>query len=238
METDHWQHAFEANEYLILESVLTEPLRTVAHEYAIKRALLTRETTSAGAAPGTPSFYGDPLMDTLLDLLQSVAETFTGLALFPTFSDLRVYARGAIVNPHTQRPAGEIALSVSLGFEAPKPWPFFLGTRKVNMDDLKAKRLRRSRAADTGRLHVFIRGRELVGDITWETDDGEGLDTTRGKAGGGAEARRHRPGALHRKPDDGPASIPGRRPPLRTSAGRVPGGAMGRGLPRRRRGAD
>src|SRR5215470_9190882 len=129
METNDWPQAFAENEYLILESVLPEPLLTVAHEYAIKRALLSRETTSAGAAPGTPSFYGDPLMDTLLDLVQSVAETFTGIELFPTFSDLRVYARGAIVNPHTQRPAGEIALSISLGFEAPKPWPFFIGTR-------------------------------------------------------------------------------------------------------------
>lgn len=129
MEAENWSEAFAANEYLVLESVLTEPLRTVAHEYAIKRALVGRETTSEGAAPGTPSFYGDPLMDTLLDLLQSVAETFTGIALFPTFSDLRVYTRGAIVNPHTQRPAGEIALAVSLGFDAPEPWPFFVGTR-------------------------------------------------------------------------------------------------------------
>jgi hypothetical protein len=129
MEASHWPEAFRANEYLILESVLTEPLLSVAHEYAIKRALLSRETTSAGAAPGTPSFYADPLMDTLLDLLRSIAETFTGLALFPTFSDLRVYGRGAIVNPHTQRPAGEIALSVSLGFDAPRDWPFFIGTR-------------------------------------------------------------------------------------------------------------
>ncbi len=129
MEAKHWHEAFRANQYLILESALTEPLLSVAHEYAIKRALLSRETTSEGAAPGTPSFYADPLMDTLLDLLQSVAETFSGLELLPTFSDLRIYARGSIVNPHTQRPAGEIALSVNLGFDALKVWPFFLGTR-------------------------------------------------------------------------------------------------------------
>ena len=119
MKTNQWQHAFRENQYLILEEVLTEPLLSVAHEYAIKRALLSRETTSAGAAPGTPSFYGDPLMDTLLDLFQSVAETFAGLELYPTFSDLRIYGRGAIVNPHMQRPAGEITLSVSLGFDGP-----------------------------------------------------------------------------------------------------------------------
>jgi len=129
MKTNQWQRAFRENQYLILQKVLTEPLLSVAHEYAIKRALLSRETTSAGAAPGTPSFYADPLMDTLLDLFQSVAETFAGLELYPTFSDLRIYGRGAIVNPHMQRPAGEITLSVSLGFDGPKIWPFYLGTR-------------------------------------------------------------------------------------------------------------
>ena len=51
--------------------MLTEPLLTVAREYAIERALVSREPTSAGAAAGTPSFYGDRLMDTPLDLLQS-----------------------------------------------------------------------------------------------------------------------------------------------------------------------
>jgi hypothetical protein len=52
------------------------------------------------------------------------------------------------------------------------PEHLFLGTRQVNMDDLRAKRLRRASAANTGRLHIFIRGRELVGDVTWENDDG------------------------------------------------------------------
>jgi len=129
MEVKGWHNTFREHQYLILQEVLTEPLLSVAHEYAIKRALLSRETTSAGAAPGTPSFYADPLMETLLDLLHSAAEAFSGLELFPTFSDLRLYGRGAIVNPHTQRPAGEIALSVSLGFDAPRIWPFYVGTR-------------------------------------------------------------------------------------------------------------
>jgi hypothetical protein len=44
------------------------------------------------------------------------------------------------------------------------------------MDDLKAKRLRRATAAaDIGRIHIFIRGRELVGDVTWENDDEQEL---------------------------------------------------------------
>lgn len=50
------------------------------------------------------------------------------------------------------------------------PEHLFLGTRQANTDDLKAKRLRRSAAADTGRMHIFIRGQELVGDVIWEND--------------------------------------------------------------------
>ena len=130
MEANQWQDAFAEQQFLVLESVLTDPLLSVAHEYSIKRAIFQRETTSEGAGPGTPSFYADPLMETLLDLFHSVAQTFSGLELSTTFSDLRVYGRGAIVNPHTERPAGEITLSVSLGFEGPDIWPFFIGTRQ------------------------------------------------------------------------------------------------------------
>jgi hypothetical protein len=52
------------------------------------------------------------------------------------------------------------------------PDHLFLGDGRLNMADLKAKRLRRATAAatDTGRMHIFIRGQELVGDVTWEND--------------------------------------------------------------------
>ena len=38
-------------------------------------------------------------------------------------------AYDSMTHPHTQRPAGEIALSINLGFDAPHIWPFYLGTR-------------------------------------------------------------------------------------------------------------
>lgn len=50
------------------------------------------------------------------------------------------------------------------------PDHLFPGTGQANVDDLMAKRLRRSAAADTGRLHIFIRGRELAGDVTGENE--------------------------------------------------------------------
>ena len=95
------------------------------------------------------------------------------------------------------------------------PEHLFLGTRQANMDDLKAKRLRRSAAADTGRLHIFIRGRELVGDVTWEIEHEQPLDHIRAQARGGHDLRAAGERACPGKKDGTHAPIRGRRSPLR-----------------------
>ena len=127
-ELQQWRDAFAEHRFLILESVLTDPLLEVVHQYLIKRALFSRETTDDWQVPGTPSFYADPLMETLLELVQSVAESFSGLELFPTCSYARVYPRGAILNPHTDRVACEISLSLTLGYDASEIWPLHVST--------------------------------------------------------------------------------------------------------------
>lgn len=128
VDLQKWRDAFAEHRFLILESVLTDPLLEVAHQYLIKRALFSRETTDDRQVPGTPSFYADPLMETLLELTQSVAESFSGLELVPTCSYARVYSRGAILNPHTDREACEISLSLTLGYDAPEIWPLHIST--------------------------------------------------------------------------------------------------------------
>jgi hypothetical protein len=51
------------------------------------------------------------------------------------------------------------------------PDHLFLGTWRANTDDLKAKRLRRSLTArDSSRMHIFLRGLELVGEVVWENE--------------------------------------------------------------------
>jgi hypothetical protein len=124
----HWRDAFAEHRFLILESVLTDPLLEIAHQYLVKRALFSRETTDDRQVPGAPSFYADPLMEALLELIQSVAEAFSGLELFPTYSYARVYPRSAIVNPHTDREACEISLSLTLGYDAAEIWPLHIST--------------------------------------------------------------------------------------------------------------
>ena len=123
-----WHAAFATQRYLVLESVLTDPLLAVAYQYLVQRALLCDGEEEVGRELGSPSFYADPLMETLLELTQSVAESFTGLDLVPTFSSARFYARGAAVDPCVDRPACEITLSLALGYRAATIWPLHIGT--------------------------------------------------------------------------------------------------------------
>lgn len=123
-----WHAAFAAQRYVILESVLTDPLLAVAYEYLWKRTLSGGEATHGGQEPRLPSFYADPLMETLLELVQSVAEGFSGLDLLPTFASARFYARGASVRPLVGRPACEVTVSLALGYKATKIWPLHIGT--------------------------------------------------------------------------------------------------------------
>jgi hypothetical protein len=74
---------------------------------------------------------------------------------------------------HGPIPAGAIVCHRCDERRCVNPEHLFVGTRQANMDDLKAKRLRRASAADTGRMHIFIRGRELVGDVAWKQVNGE-----------------------------------------------------------------
>jgi len=122
-----WQEAFVRHRYLILQSVLTDPLLAVAHQYALKRVRFSRESDDV-QVPGAPGFYADPLMETLLELATSVVRGFSGVEPLPTYSYLRVYGRGTVLNPHVDRPACEISLTLTLGYDGESPWPLYLAT--------------------------------------------------------------------------------------------------------------
>lgn len=127
-ELTAWHEAFAAQRYIVLESVLADPLLAVAYQYVLKRALLLDGARETGQDTAGPSFYADPLLETLLELTQSVAEAFSGLQLWPTFSSAHLYGRGAVIAPRVERPAGEIVLSFPLGYRASTAWPLHVGT--------------------------------------------------------------------------------------------------------------
>ncbi|HEX7333955.1 MAG TPA: hypothetical protein VF290_20795 [Pyrinomonadaceae bacterium] len=74
--------------------------------------------------------YADPLMESILLHLKPTMEQATGLTLFPTYSYLRIYESGSVLHRHQDRHACEISASLTLGYDAPEPWPLWLETHQ------------------------------------------------------------------------------------------------------------
>ena len=76
--------------------------------------------------PHTPSGYGDPAFDGLLEYLRPRIEESSGLALYPTYSYFRLYKCGDVLKRHRDRPACEISVTLNLGQTPAEPWPIYV----------------------------------------------------------------------------------------------------------------
>ena len=121
--------AFKEQGYAVLPQFLDEELRKGLLAHALKRATETAGLSEDKQVPGTPAMYGDRVMDRLLARLVPTVESIVGLQLHPTYSYFRVYRPGDTLPKHVDRPACEISMTLSLGFDAPAPWPIWFGPK-------------------------------------------------------------------------------------------------------------
>lgn len=115
--------------YVIVRSLVARPRVARLRRYAILRAGLGTMGEGDGQVVGTPAAYGDFLMDGLLEELLPDVESACGRKLFPTYSYFRVYKRGDVLARHRDRPACEISVTLSLGYEPARPWPLWIEGR-------------------------------------------------------------------------------------------------------------
>ncbi|MDQ3802401.1 MAG: hypothetical protein M3416_00875 [Acidobacteriota bacterium] len=78
-----------------------------------------------GQCPNSPAVYNFlPLVELLLEKLPFVSER-AGACLFPTFCYARSYTHGERLEPHRDRPASEVSVTVNL--DGDHAWPIFFG---------------------------------------------------------------------------------------------------------------
>ena len=120
--------AFRRQSYLTVPALIEPGLAAFLHSYV--RTKFASLLLSAGDAqlPNTPSRYGDPTFDGLLEFLRPRIERLSGLALHPTFSYFRLYKRGDVLGRHRDRPACEISVSLAIGQVPAAPWPLHIET--------------------------------------------------------------------------------------------------------------
>ncbi|HEV7906484.1 MAG TPA: hypothetical protein VGO96_21780 [Pyrinomonadaceae bacterium] len=120
------QHAsFERDGYTVARGVFDQTSLKIYTTYA----LMSQANNYFGTREGRQGFYdryADLLMESILLHLQPAMEQATGLSLLPTYSYLRIYETGAVLAKHTDRHACEISASLTIGYDAPEPWPLRL----------------------------------------------------------------------------------------------------------------
>lgn len=122
---------FDKNHYVIAKDFINKETATILYNHVINNAkrlayLYTTPdyvhnegrwgTFNDSQAPGCFSLYGDPIMDSLLELGTQKMEALTGKKLTPTYSYHRLYETHAELKRHKDRPSCEISVTVCLGY--------------------------------------------------------------------------------------------------------------------------
>jgi hypothetical protein len=126
---------FSENGYTLIKNALNTELRDVITQYALFDEM--QDFTPDGTqVPGAHSKYADPAMEAMLLHLHPLMEKATGLSLHPTYSFYRVYRKGDILHPHTDRPSCEISTTVCFNYSYDNSlynWPIIMNGRKIDM---------------------------------------------------------------------------------------------------------
>jgi hypothetical protein len=115
---------FAKNGYAVIRSAIQDDRRQFLLHYV--STVSGRFAVGDPQVPGTPSEYGDFATEGLLKIVQPAIENRIGLALFPTYSYLRIYKHGDSLERHVDRSACEISASLCLGYTPDEPWPIWV----------------------------------------------------------------------------------------------------------------
>ena len=112
--------------YCVVRRLVPESVRGFLHEYARTAARTGGLSAGDKLLPDTPSRYGDPFMESVLQTLLPQVSEASGLRLYPTYSYFRVYKHGDVLPAHVDRPSCEVSVTISIGCEADAIWPVWL----------------------------------------------------------------------------------------------------------------
>ena len=125
--------SFETDRYEVIRGALSGTFLAAAQSYY--QTLLLQDKFRPAQLKAVPKGafdrYCDALSTTIQEMLHPVMETCTGLRLLPTYNYTRVYPPGAVLVPHTDRPACEISATLTIRNYPAEVWPIFL-RRKDN----------------------------------------------------------------------------------------------------------
>ena len=74
------------------------------------------------------STAGCAITEILLDIMTPVLSRTINCELYPTYSYLRIYVKGAVLAKHVDRPSCEVSVTLPISYDYPGIWPLYIET--------------------------------------------------------------------------------------------------------------
>jgi predicted 2-oxoglutarate/Fe(II)-dependent dioxygenase YbiX len=118
---------FAVDKYIHLKEFLSKDnCRELTSE--LKKLIASQKTIKDVQCPKSEAIGGAMVFDQLLVDLLPHFEKASGKRLLPTYSYARLYQPGEKLDIHVDRPACEISVTLTIGFEG-KAWPIYMGDK-------------------------------------------------------------------------------------------------------------
>ena len=129
---------FEQSGYIVIKQFI--PLLMCQYIAKNVRVLESNSRLSLGDTQVEKALSGGSpaITETLLDLLTPVLSGALGYELYPTYSYLRVYVKGAVLQKHTDRFSCEVSATIPIEFESQRIWPLCIeidgNVKKIDLE--------------------------------------------------------------------------------------------------------
>jgi hypothetical protein len=146
------QEFFQNNKFVVVKDFINKEVASLLYYYCkTKSASIDFKKASSissydsnwdgrfndSQAPGAYSYYGDPVMDSVMMLSLNAMMDTIGLDLIPNYSYWRLYQKDNVLDRHRDRPSCEISATICLGYDVSNVdntkypnyvWPMFVET--------------------------------------------------------------------------------------------------------------
>ena len=121
--------------YKIIKNFLTREESNLLKDYTILKTRHYEDAHPRTDRPGVIdiSFYGDPIMESLMLQKRFIMEKETGLELLPTYTFWRFYTLLSDLPKHKDRPSCEISTTVNISSDG-TPWPIYMDGTPINLE--------------------------------------------------------------------------------------------------------
>jgi hypothetical protein len=110
--------------YQVVRNFLSKDLLSLTKQYFDLKIENDELELDTGQVPGTFTAYGTYIGDSILKMLQPVAESVIGEELYPCYTFFRLYNHMDRLKSHTDRPSCEFSATIPIFTD--KPWPLYM----------------------------------------------------------------------------------------------------------------